>query len=121
MKYILLIFTIAIVLSSCGNDIKPLERFDAQAWKTDKCGCNGKRASLYNAILTQQKDLMNHSQEEVKAYFGMPDKNELLERGQKQFIYFFQNGVDCKNKSGVSQAIYLRFSALNNLYEVSVQ
>ncbi|MEY3416200.1 MAG: hypothetical protein RL711_1833 [Bacteroidota bacterium] len=114
----LLAFTL---LNACSNEVKPLERFDNQIWKADKNGCKGNRATLYNAILTQQKQLQNHSQEEISAYFGMPDKNELMERGQKQFIYFFENGPTCKTVNGQSKAIYLRFSALNNLYEISVQ
>ncbi len=109
------------LLNACSNDIKPLERFNNQTWKADKSGCKGDRATLYNAILSQQKQLLNHTQEEISAYFGMPDKNELMERGQKQFIYFFENGPACKTINGQSKAIYLRFSALNNLYEISVQ
>lgn len=119
--HLLISLTIFTFLMSCGSEIKPLERFDNKAWKADKNGCQGKRAKLYNAILTQQKKIINHTQEEINHYLGMPDKNELMERGQKQFIYYFENGPDCPNKKRQPQAIYLRFSALNNLYEVSVQ
>ena len=71
--------------------------------------------------MNQEQLLQGHSQEEVRDLLGSPDKNELMERGQKQFIYFIDNGPDCKNNKGATQGIYLRFSALNNLYEVSIQ
>jgi hypothetical protein len=108
-------------LSSCGSQIKPIDKFDNAAWKSDKSGCNGIRANSYKSIIEQKKNFLNHTQEEVKAYLGMPDKNELMERGQKQFIYFFKNGEGCANNEGNIEAIYLRFGAMNNLYEVSIQ
>jgi hypothetical protein len=121
-KYLLLAITYCfLLLCSCNKRIDPLERFDTKAWKEDKNGCSGHRATLYNAIISQQDKLLNHTQEEIKDYFGMPDKNELMERGQKQFIYYFENNEECKKSEGTKQAIYLRFSALNNLYEISIQ
>jgi len=119
MKYLYLA-PLLLILFSCHKKVD-LENVDETAWKKDKLGCNGYRAKTIDKVMDQQKSLMGYSQEEITISLGLADRNELLDRGQKQLIFFVEPGQQCLGVGKLGKALYLRFNALNKVYEIRIK
>lgn len=118
------VFLIGILIFTGCNKTVDINNFDEVAWKTDKMACNGKRSGLVNDLLSERKEFIDLTQQEIVATLGMPEKQELYTRGQKFFIYHLTPGPDCKSKSSDSEKekfLYIRFSALNQVSEIFIK
>lgn len=127
MRFIL--FFIVLFLSACKNTPK-LENFDQSIWKKDKNACQNEREKMVQSIENQKDKILGISQMQVIDLLGNPDYQQLQDRQQKFFYYYFQTGAQCdkttrkstqkasKNTNINGNAIRLRFSALNAVSEV---
>ncbi len=122
MKKSILIIAIAFNLFACNKPAE-LKGFDMKRWQEDKNGCNNYRSTQAANVMSQKDKLIGLSQEEVKLTLGAFDRNELMERGQKQLVYFVSSGDQCDGDTTFKKgtALYLRFDALNNLYEITMR
>ena len=101
-----------------------IKNFDEAAWKADKNSCLEKRGELVDDLLSERKELIELTQQEVVATLGMPEKQELYSRGQKFFIYHLTPAPQCKSDNSGSKRekfLYIRFSALNQVSEIFVK
>jgi hypothetical protein len=125
-----LLFSIVVLfLSACKNTPK-LENFDQNTWKKDKNACQNEREKMVQSIENQKDKILGISQMQVIELFGSPDYQQLQDRQQKFFYYYFQQGAQCnkagqktsknasKNANINGNAIRVRFSALNAVSEV---
>ncbi len=129
----LLNFTLFLVIllsfSACKNTPK-LENFDQSVWKKDKNACLNNREKMVQSIENQKDKILGISQMQVIDLLGSPDYQQLQDRQQKFFYYYFQTGAQCnkstqkstknasKNAEINGNAIRVRFSALNAVSEV---
>lgn len=113
--HLLTILLILLMLhGSCGGKRKEkkLEKFDSLAWKTDRDGCSGVRASMKENLLKSKYTMRGLTTKEVLDLMGYPDAEELADRNQKYYIYFIEPGPECTWFSGKATALYVRFSAV---------
>jgi hypothetical protein len=111
---LILLMILPIVGQSCGGKRKErkLERFDSIAWKADKDGCGGIRASMKENLLKSKYTMRGLTTREVLDLMGHPDAEELADRNQKYYIYFIEPGPKCSGFTGKATALYVRFSAV---------
>jgi hypothetical protein len=118
------VFLIGILIFTGCNKTVDINNFDEAAWKADKNSCLEKRGKLVDDLLSERKELIDLTQQEIVATLGMPEKQELYTRGQKFFIYHLTPGPDCESKSLNSEKeklLYIRFSALNHVSEIFIK
>lgn len=110
-----------LCVSGCGAKRKErkLERFDSVAWKTDKDGCNGTRASMKEDLLKNKYTMRGLSTREIIDLMGYPDAESLADRSQKYYIYFIEPGPKCDDYESKSTALYVRFSAVGIANELT--
>ena len=128
MRFILF-FIVILFFSACKNTPK-LESFDQNTWKKDKNACQNQREKMVQSIENQKDKILGISQMQVIDLLGSPDYQQLQDRQQKFFYYYFQTGAQCdktaqkspkkatKNTNINGNAIRVRFSALNAVSEV---
>ena len=116
-KYLFLL----LISVSCTQSFS-LQDFDEEKWKNDKKGCNGNRMEMINTLINSKEELLKKSDFQISQVLGKPDKQELLERSQKFFIYFISPASDCDQFDQNASSIYLqiRFNALLKSNEVLV-
>jgi hypothetical protein len=110
------------LLMAMGCTKKPhLKNFDALAFKGDKGGCKGLRASQIASLKLQKDELKAVLTNDIGAVFGKPDIERLDERNQKYYIYFLQAGPHCRGgiPADSAFAMRIRFSALGLATEVA--
>jgi hypothetical protein len=110
-------------LTGCGSGPQ-VPGFDQEAWRQDKRGCQGKRASLLADFeaLAKPALLKGLRELETKQLLGSPDQIEVAERGQKFYTYFLEPGNQCQGSEAGQEArrIRVRFSALNQVNEITL-
>jgi hypothetical protein len=112
-RYIILLF---IALLACNKS--ELNDFDSEIWIDDPNGCKGDRVTLVNSIIEQKEVFVGNSQTQVTRILGKPDRHELQSRNKKTFIYFLEDGPECKSESDNPSKLLLRFDALGRVKEV---
>jgi hypothetical protein len=111
-----------VILFSCGKPLPHLDEMDLQAWKDDKHGCSGKRASMLDAVNTQTEKLLGYNEQQIISMLGKPDENELYKRNQKFYYYFIQPSKICSpSVSDDPKKLVIRFNAIGLAKEVDVE
>lgn len=120
-KSLSLVFLSILILSSCGKDLPILQGVDAETWKSDKNGCEGKRFGLTNAIRNEKEKLLALDEKEIIKVLGRPDRNELFKRNQKFYYYFLQPAPECKLGNEKPLKLVVRFNAMGLAKEIVVE
>jgi hypothetical protein len=110
-----------IILVSCGKDLPTLNGIDAETWKNDKNGCEGKRFAMTNAIRVEKDKLLALDEQALIKVLGRPDRNELFKRNQKFFYYFLQPAPECKLGNEKPLRLVVRFNAMGLAKEIVVE
>jgi outer membrane protein assembly factor BamE (lipoprotein component of BamABCDE complex) len=115
------LITLSLALWACEEPIR-LQNFDAEAWKADKKACKNIRKQWIQSLLFQKSTLKGKSRLQILALLGKPDAQELYERGQRFYYYFWDKGVQCigKNDLKSTKFIKLRISAIGRVTEIIV-
>jgi hypothetical protein len=109
-----------IMLMGCADPAR-ISGFDSEKWKQDKKGCQGQRSTMVSDFETIRRDLYGRPEAEVKDILGKPDAEQLMRRGQRVFIYYFEPGSQCKERNKLSEAnrAEVRFNALSKVSEIT--
>ena len=120
MKTYTLYTLLLISLMGCA-DPASISGFDSGKWKMDKKGCQGQRNTMVKDFETIRRDLYGRPEEDVKDILGKPDAEQLMRRGQRVFIYYFEPGTHCNEKNKLSEAnrAEVRFNALSKVSEIT--
>lgn len=122
-NYLIIIFLLGI-LSSCDNQVS-IQNFDAAAWKSDPLGCQGIRKNLLESLEKGKNQLKSKNPNQILSLLGSPDKQELYDRNQRYYIYFYDKGTQCQKNAepdlSQSPIIRIRFSAIDIVTEVVIQ
>ncbi len=118
MRLILCLAMMAILVS-CGSG--ELVGFDADSWKNDANGCNGRRVAMKSIFEEQADKLIGLQENKLKAMLGKPDKQELYVRSQKFFVYYLEPGPLCENSTEFPLTLHIRFNSLGNTNEVFLE
>lgn len=116
-----LMFLALTVVLSCGKPLPKLENINLDEWKSDKNGCNGKRAQFIDALKTERTKLAGLNEMSIIELLGKPDQNELYKRNQKFYFYFLQPGALCGNDSIPALRLSVRFNAMGLAKEVMIE
>lgn len=111
----------SLFLFSCGNTLPEIKDVDLKRWKDDRNGCNGHRTFMVEAFRTQKNKLLGLSEMEIVSLLGKPDENELYERNQKFYHYFFDPSASCAQPSTAPRELSIRFNATGRAKEVMVE
>jgi hypothetical protein len=97
--------------------------FQADSWKKDKLGCQGQREKLSAKFDSIRRNLLGMSQDQIRDVLGSPDFQMLQTRNQKSYIYFIEEGEQCRNSQADSKAktVAIRFSATGYVTEITYQ
>ena len=119
-KLVLLLFSI-FTFQNCTNHKNISENeFNAQTWKDDKNACQNKRKTLLSSFKNIAFKLKGMSEPELRRLLGSPDEIGLYKRHQKFYIYFIEAAPKCSGNLDLKpQKIYIRFSAINNVNEIT--
>jgi hypothetical protein len=120
-KSLSLILLSSILLLSCGKELPTLEGIDAETWKADRNGCEGKRFQMTNAMRVEKEKLLSLNEQELINVLGRPDRNELFKRNQKFYYYFLQPAPECKIGNEKPLKLVVRFNAMGLAKEVVVE
>ncbi len=101
--------------------LRKLENFDVEVWKSDKNGCEGKRADLKNKFLEHKHYMRGLNAKDIEYYLGNPDAQELYSRSQKYHIYYIEPGPKCENAVEKPMALFVRFSAVGIANEFTIR
>lgn len=104
----------------CTNPTR-IAGFDSEKWQLDKRGCQGQRSTMVNEFDNIRRELYGLPEEEVKDILGKPDAEQLMRRGQRVFIYYFEPGSHCSERNKLSEAnrAEVRFNALSKVSEIT--
>jgi hypothetical protein len=106
------------VLTSC--DKSQVNGFDSQAWKSDKDGCNGVRVNQIEFIDNNKEAFQNLHPREITKILGQADRQELFERSQRVFKYYYQPSDKCEEGNKQAGFLQVRFNALNRSNEIII-
>ena len=115
----ILSFIITFATFACKHDPLKLKGIDNSAWTNDKKGCSDIRKNMLPAFLEIKDSLIGHSEEDIMATFGHPDRIEVYPRGQRFFMYFTEKGAQCDGTGGTGKPLQLRFNATDHLTEIT--
>ncbi len=111
-------------LAAC-KETPPLENFDQQTWKQDQLGCQSLRKSLLENLKANESRLIGLGQNQIISLLGKPDLQQLYQRNQRFYVYFYQKGKQCEDKTKVNiqdaPLVKIRFSALDRVTELRIQ
>lgn len=126
-----LLCAMLVFFQSCQEKVQ-IEGFDTQIWKADTKACQDKRLPLATLLFEQRAKLKNLSEMQIRAILGAPNQTELIERQQKQYIYFIKShekNCNEKNKNSrtpnqneaqaaTADVLLIRFNAVQQVNEV---
>jgi hypothetical protein len=115
------LLSVLLILCRCGNPLPVLENVNLADWKADRNGCQGKRASMEQALQNQKEKLVALSETQVIALLGMPDQNELYKRNQKFFYYFITASPACQSPAKREIKLGIRFNAVGLAKEITIE
>ena len=116
-----IVFAMAFIALSCGNNEIVLEGVDTNSWKQDLKGCRGIRATMAGSIEGQRNKLLRLSEMEILDMLGKPDENELFVRSQQFYRYYIDPAPSCQAGKEDPRVLVVRFNALGVSHEVSVE
>ncbi|MCH7515146.1 MAG: hypothetical protein IH947_14570 [Bacteroidetes bacterium] len=115
-----IVFVLLNAITGCGADIE-IEDFSREIWKSDRNGCDGRRAGEIEALLGAKNILLGKSEHEILSLLGRPDKNELYRRSQKFFIYYIDPAPACTgnlHEESKTKYLSIRINAIGNISEI---
>lgn len=94
-----------------------------EAFKKDRGGCQGQRKAHLNWFKSHRLELKGVSSNDIEKELGKPDIQQLADRNQEYYIYFFEPGEHCQDIKTPSKAesIAFRFSAMGLATEITFQ
>ena len=122
MRPLLILFCLSIFLVSCTK--KPnVNGLDTELFKKDRGGCLGNRKKQLDWFSLHRLDWKGVSSNDIEEVLGKPDIQQLADRNQEYYIYFFEPGAHCSDiKKGTSaRSIAFRFSAMGLATEITFQ
>jgi hypothetical protein len=111
---------LSLALGACDKPLPQLTGIDLAIWKTDKNGCNGKRADVLKSLQEQKNKLQGLSEMQILELLGRPDQNELYKRNQKFYYYWLEPGKAC-GQNAESRKLSVRFNAMGLAKEIVVR
>jgi hypothetical protein len=109
-----------ILATSCGPSLPSFDNFDTLLWKNDRNGCEGNRKKMMESLISQKNKLLALKESQIVSLLGRPDQNELYNRNQKFYYYYFTAAPSCKKADSLQQRLELRFNALGLVKEVFI-
>jgi hypothetical protein len=127
-RFLFLLCVCAFLLVGCKETPK-LENFDSDIWKKDKLACKNQRKDLVKSILQQKEKLKRLGQNQIIKILGRPDFQELQNRNQRTYIYFYEKGEPCQTPNSIkkyadlstAKILKIRFNATDMVNEVFIQ
>jgi hypothetical protein len=114
---------VLLLILSCGKPLPELEGFDARAWREDRNGCKGLRASMEDDLKKEKQKLLALSELQIVDVLGKADQNELFQRNQKFYTYFIEPAAACKDTTSATKPkrLVVRFNAMGLAKEVTIE
>ena len=98
-----------------------MQDINLQSWKDDHNGCAGKRISMVDSFVGQKQKLLGLSEMDIISLLGKPDQNELYDRNQKFYHYYFEPSPSCPQPASNPRKLSIRFNAMGLAKEVAVE
>lgn len=76
---------------------------------------------MVDAITQQREKLKALSEMDIIKLLGKPDENDLLDRSQKFYIYYFEPGPACEGTITSPKKLILRMNAMGLTKEVQIK
>ncbi len=122
MRLIFISLIVSTLFWSCTK--KPdFSGLSVETFKNDRGGCLGQRKAQLDWFKSHRLELKGVSSNDIEKQLGKPDIQQLADRNQEYYIYFFESGTHCqdiKNPSN-AQSIAFRFSAMGLATEITFQ
>lgn len=118
MKQVLLILTLALIGSSCYQNLS-LDGFDKSKWKAFNTQCSNYRLESANHLIENKAVLLEANQNEIESLLGTATEHELYERNQKFFHYRLTPDDSCGVYENL-RFLSIRFNAIGRANEVQV-
>jgi len=112
---------ISFFVVGCGKPLPDMNDIDLNIWKNDHNGCLGERASMIDSFHKQKQKLLGLSEMEIISLLGKPDQNELYDRNQKFYHYYFDPSSSCEQPVSNPHKLSIRFNAMGLAKEVAVE
>jgi len=121
-KGLIILFSIGILFSSCTKK-PPIEGLNTEVFRSDRGACKGLRKQFLPWFQQHRLDWKGVSSNDIEDVLGKPDIQQLADRNQEYYIYFFEPGAHCQDPKNPSnaQSISFRFSAMGLATEVTFQ
>lgn len=110
-----------MLFASCAKPLPVLEGVNLEVWKSDRNGCQGKRAKMIEAVVSEKEKLKTLSEMDLVELLGRPDENQLLDRNQKFYKYYLEPGPACDQSSTEPKMLILRINAMGLTKETLVK
>lgn len=113
-----------LLLGACSVP-DTLKDFDSDSWKSDRNGCDNKRAELVDDFELIRKELYGKKEYVVRNLLGKPDSEELMERSQRIYFYYIEPGDQCQQsdqrRTQMSEAnrLQVRLNSVGKVSEVT--
>lgn len=109
-----------MLFASCGTP-ESLRDFDSDTWKNDRYGCDNRRGEMVNDFEKIRKELYGKKEYVVRNVLGKPDSEELMERNQRIYHYYFEPGPQCESRNQLTEAnrVQVRINSLGKVSEVT--
>jgi hypothetical protein len=110
-------FTLSIISCSAPDKIGTL---DLVQWRNDRGGCAGQRIKLLKDFEKSEPELLSKHIDTITKALGRPDIFQLGGRDTKFYVYFFETGTHCQDKSkpSIAKRVTLKFNAIGLLSEI---
>ena len=122
MKNLVLFFCLAFLGTSCTQQ-PDLAGFDPAPFKLDRGACKNTRKAQIAWLKTHKMTWKGVSSNDVEAFLGKPDVQQLADRNQEYYIYYLESGTHCADIKTPSSAktMAFRFSAIGLVTEITFQ
>ncbi|MCB2410031.1 hypothetical protein [Hymenobacter lucidus] len=109
-----------LLLTACGHALPELPGFDAAIWRRDTYACQNQRQSQLNTLQKHKELLYGTRADDIDAFFGRPDEEELSEQTEKIYFYYLEPGPQCEpsHQRSTANKLVLRFGPLGTVTEV---
>lgn len=112
---------VVLLLCECARPTPAFQEVDWDVWKSDPDGCAGKRIAFVEPLQRQRDLFKSLSEMDIVKLMGKPDQNELYQRNQKFYSYFFQAGTECDHPHEGALRIIIRFNAMGLAKEITIE
>ena len=107
---------ILFVFTQCKS-VPDITGFDSGRWKEDVNGCEGTRMKLAGDLELERQKLKGVAESDLVKMLGNPNQVQVMERQQKQYIYWIQNPAQCPGANLEYRELRIRFSAIGRVTE----